>query len=189
MAPVIRISNATYEKMKLLAEPFVDTPDAVISRYLDEALQMRGLEPNYENGSAPLGDSVVRDLDPDAPGELKHTSVKRARVNSQELSRPNWNTMLRYLHSVALEKLGSFSELLRATGANLREGRYEEDGFHYIPEADISIQGQDSNLSWENSLRLAKRLGIPLTVDFVWRQKEGAAHPGEMGRLQWEPKG
>ena len=185
MAPVIRISDATFDKLKLIAEPFVDTPDAVINRCLDYVLESRGI-PNPDSQRNGNG-ADYKELDPVDPGELKHTSVRQVVINDVELPRPSWNQMLRQLHVLALENLGSVAEVMRASGANIREGRYEEEGFHYIPEADLSIQGQDSNQAWANGLRMAKRLSVPLEVAFRWHQKDGAAHPGELGRISWAP--
>lgn len=158
MAPVIRISEATYNKMKLLAEPFVDTPDVVISRCLDEVLASRGLTP-----AAIPADGTVRQLDPDNPGDLRHTSVKSVRIGDEPLAEAHWNGLLRRIHLLALEQFGSFAALQAATNSKVREGSYEDDGFHNVVEGDFSIQGQDSNLcgptacTWRAQYRSAWR--------------------------------
>jgi hypothetical protein len=182
MTPVIRISEATYNKMKLVAEPFVDTPDVVISRCLDEVLASRGLTP----ATIPAA-GAVRRLAADHPGDLSHTSVKSVRIGDEPLAKAHWNGLLRQVHLLALEQLGSFAALQAATNSKVREGSYEDDGFHYVVEGDFSIQGQDSNLCWANSLKLARTIPIALAVEFTWQQREGAAHPGEAGTLEWHP--
>lgn len=179
MSKVIRISEANYEKMKLLAEPFEDTPDAVIGRALDVALEKM-------HGAAPLrlsSSNDVRSLDPDEPGELKHTLVRRVLIDGQEIPKANWNELLRRMHIVAAERIGA-AETIRISEANCRPGRYEDDGYYYLPKANLSIQGQDSNGCWRTSYRLAQHLGIPIAVEFRWRDKEGATHPGEFGELR-----
>jgi len=186
MAPVIRISQRTYEKLQLLAKPFTDTPDSVISRLVDKA--MSNGKPDPQHGvpdDNPERKPVV--LEANDPGELKYTRVRSAKFGEIELHRPTWNGLLREAHKVALSELGSMAELIKATGANIRAGRYENEGFHYLQEADLSIQGQDSNHSWENSLRLAKRLSVPVAVRFEWHDKQGAAHPGQIGSISWAP--
>lgn len=72
--------------------------------------------------------------------------------------------------------------------ANLREGKYEESGYRYLQDADLSIQGVDSNLAWDHSLRVARAIEIPIDVRFEWRNKEAAARPGEEAILEWAPQ-
>jgi predicted nucleotidyltransferase len=113
--------------------------------------------------------------------------VVRAKVGEEEIRRPNWNKLMRTMHVLACPALGSFEELAKVSTANLRAGRFEERGFEYLPEADLSIQGQDANLAWKHTLWLAKALGVALHVQFEWRVTEGAAHPGRAGILAWAP--
>lgn len=77
---------------------------------------------------------------------------------------------------------------LKTTDANVRMGRYVQDGYHYLASVDISVQGQDSNECWRNSLSLAERLNVPIEVEFRWRHKKGATHPGENGLLKYEAR-
>ena len=91
------------------------------------------------------------------------------------------------LHIMARKRLGSFEAVRRASQANLRQGCYEENGYKFLPEADLSIQGVDANLACEHSFRLAKAVNVSLKVTFEWRDKEGAAHPGETGIIEWSP--
>jgi hypothetical protein len=75
----------------------------------------------------------------------------------------------------------------KASHANLRSGRYEDDGYHYVDEADLSIQGVDANLACRHSFRLAKVLNVSLRITFEWREKDDAAHPGQIGIIEWNP--
>src|SRR5690606_32053115 len=115
---------------------------AVIGRALDVALEKR-------HGAAPLRltSNDVRTLDADEPGELKHTVVRRILVNRDEIPKANWNELLRRMHVLAAERIGT-DETIRISEANCRQGRYEEDGYYYLPKADLSVQGQDSNGCW-----------------------------------------
>jgi hypothetical protein len=108
-------------------------------------------------------------------------------IGRESLPRPNWNGLVRRIHAVAIDELGSLAQVRRVTRANIREGRYEEDGYAYVRDGDFSVQGLDSNLAWESSLRLAREIRIPLRVEFVWLNKDGAAHPGHRGILAWSP--
>jgi hypothetical protein len=91
------------------------------------------------------------------------------------------------MHIMARKRLGSYDAVRKASHANLRQGRYEENGYKYLPEADLSIQGVDANLACEHSFRLAKAMNISLKVTFEWRDKEDAAHPGQTGIIEWNP--
>ncbi|HEX2094121.1 MAG TPA: hypothetical protein VHG28_17085 [Longimicrobiaceae bacterium] len=186
MSPVIRVSESTYERLQALAKPFVDTPDSVITRLLD-LTPARAQSSQSGNGKFARPNDAI-ELDPDAPGNLAHTRVRYVRFGDRVLEQPNWANLLRVAHAVALEELGSVAALRQAAGTNIREGRYESEGFTYLAGSNISLQGQDSNLSWQNSLRLARKLGVPVEVAFEWYNKESAAHPGKSGHIAWSPE-
>jgi len=186
MMPTISVSDATYRKLQALAVPFVDDPEDVIVTLADEALARRG-----RGGSVPGKPSVdaatrLR-LNPDRPDDLTHTRVLSARIDGEEISRPKWQTILISMHELAASRLGSFEAVRKATGANVREGRYEDQGFKYLPAAGLSIQGQDSKRAWQHALHLARALGVPIEVELEWRHKDGAAHPGEAATIAWHP--
>jgi len=69
----------------------------------------------------------------------------------------------------------------------LARGKNETEGFTYLPDFDFSIQGAEANACWENSLRLAQKIGTPISVTFEWHNKPEAARPGETSSLAWVP--
>ena len=85
------------------------------------------------------------------------------------------------------KRLASFDALCKASGANLRQGQYEEDGYKHLPEAGLSVQGVAASVACEHSMRLAKALGVPIKLTFEWRDKDGAAYPGRTGVIEWTP--
>jgi len=186
MSHVITLSDDTFTKLQSLARPFVDTPESVISTLADTEVERRN---GSSNGTGVRKDDrrdVLR-LDPDAHENLTHARLLSASIDGRPLHRPKWNGLMDHLHVMALKRLGSFDALRRATAANLREGKYEESGYRYLPEAGFSIQGVDANLAWDHSLRVARALETPIEVRFEWRHKEGAARPGEEALLTWAP--
>ena len=183
MSTVI-LSDDTYAKAKAAAEPLVDDADSVISRALDLLLRHKGPLPNG-NGRAPNRQDPVRL--PVGTQELRHTRLLSATVDGTELHRSDWNSLMRDMHTMARQRLGSLDAVRQASPANLRRGRFEENGYRFLPEADFSIQGCDANKSCESAFRLAKALNIPLRVTFEWREKEDAAHPGQTGVIEWSP--
>lgn len=184
--PTIILSDATFAELKSLAEPFVDTPESLTARIIHAEVLRRNASPNGMGFVQPAREDSLR-LNPDAHENLAHARLISATVDGQPIHRPKWNSLMDYLHVVGLNRLGSFDALRRASGARLRQARYEDEGYKYLPEADLSIQGVDSNLAWDHSLRLARVLRLPITVTFEWRDKAGATHPGQRGVLEWAP--
>jgi hypothetical protein len=184
--PAITISDATFAKLKSIAEPFVDTPESLIERLIDEKIDSSSNGPDGR-GVRPSGTPDALLVDPDSHESLSFTRVLSAKVNGREMHRPKWNGIFDNLHVLGLKRLGSLEKLKSFTGAGLRQGRYEEEGYRYLPEADISIQGVDANKAWNHALRVARALRVPVKVTFEWRNREGAAHPGQRAVLEWTP--
>jgi hypothetical protein len=196
--PTVTLSDTTYRKLQKAAKPFIDTEDSVCSRVLDfyfehstEAPVTNGapspngaLSPNG-NGSGGSAGAALR-LEPESR-QLAHTKLISAAVDGTPLHRPKWNSLMNDLHIMARKRLGSFEAVQKASHANLRQGCYEENGYKYLPEADLSIQGVDANLACDHSFRLAKAMNVSLKVTFKWRDKEDAAHPRETGIVEWTP--
>jgi len=174
-----------FAELKLLAEPFVDSPESLTARLIHEEVVRRGKESSSGVGNATQDD--VRRLNPVSHENLAHTRLISAVIGGREMYRPKWNGLMNELHVLALKHLGSFDALKQASGARLRQGRFEEEGYKYLPAADLSIQGVDANLAWDHSLKLARAIAISIKVEFEWRDKEGAVHPGRRGVLEWSP--
>jgi hypothetical protein len=183
MMPVIRVSDTTYEKLQRLAKPFVDTPEAVIARLADAALS-GAVRPASE---APRTAVAIPAVSPDTPGSLTHTKLRFAQIEGQVIHQPNWNKLSRAAHALAMTVVPSVEVLRNISDANIRVGRYENEGFAYLADANISIQGQDSIGAWQSSYAIAKELGFPIEVVVEWHNKEGAAYPGEQRRIAWKP--
>lgn len=86
-----------------------------------------------------------------------------------------------------MKKAQCFEDLRNATRAHIKKGRYEDEGYHYVPEIGISIQGVDADRAWEHALRLAIYLQVPLKAEIEWRNNDKAAYPGERHSMNWEP--
>lgn len=185
--PTITVSDASYAKLQSIAKPFVDTEDSAFSRAIDFYLAHNGASAKPNGHIAPKDDDIVR-VDPHS-GKLTHTKLLSATVDGATLHRPKWNSLMFDMHVRARKRLGSFEALRKATRANIKPGRYEDDGYHYQPDADLSVQGVDANLAFEHTLRLAKTMSVPISVTFEWRDKEEAANPGQRGIIEWTPNG
>jgi hypothetical protein len=88
---------------------------------------------------------------------------------------PTWNGLL--FHMIRLipkERLSKADEARRLIIVNFVIGKKEHEGYRFVPEHGISVQGQDANDSWKGASHIAQSLGIPLEVEFLWRMKAGA---------------
>ncbi len=184
--PTVTLSDPAFGELKSLAEPFVDTPESLIAALIHAEVERRGILLNGNGRPGITNDETLR-LNPDAHENLRFARPISATVEGQPLHRPKWSSLRVHLHILGHRRLGSFDALRGASGANLRQGRYEMDGYKYVPQADLSIQGVDSNLAWDHSLGLARALGVPIKITFQWPDREGAAHPGQTGVLEWTP--
>jgi hypothetical protein len=74
-------------------------------------------------------------------------------------------------------------QLVRELNVPAKAAKFEEEGYKYQKDLDISVQGQSASDAWKEVERLAKKWRIPVTVEFWWRQNPKAQHPGRTGRL------
>ena len=176
--PDITIEETTFERLQRHAQPLVDTVDAVVNRALD-ALEMGAWR--QSNGLNPL---VEHEIDPDRLLDVTHTKVLSARLAATDIERPNWNRLLHRVLVLSMGRVANLNELRRLCPANMVCGSKTDEGYTHLPEIDISVQGLSANEACAALTVTVRALGIGLDVAFMWRAKEGAAHPGEQGRLQ-----
>jgi hypothetical protein len=177
--PEITVQQATYERLERHAKAFVDTPDTVILRALDALDELAGTDGD-RNGPAA---GAERRIDPRTLPNLTHTKVLDASIDGEPVARPNWNLLQEEMLRRAMKRVGSFEKLRRLCTVNMVEGRKEDEGYSYLPDIDISVQGQDANAACRAAVTAAQGLGVALEIGFMWRLKEAAAHPGERARI------
>lgn len=182
--PQITIDSKTYERLQRHAKPFVDTPDTVINLALDALDQLSG-RPAASNGAAAESE---RQIDPRLLPSLTHTKVLDASIEGELIPKPNWNLLLDEILRRAMKQLDSFEDLRKLCPVNMVNGRKGDEGYTYLPDIDVSVQGQDANAACRTVVTAAQGLGIALDIGFMWRPKEGAAHPGERARIRISPR-
>jgi hypothetical protein len=177
----IELSDTTFTRLQRLAVPLVDkTAEDVIRKLADF------YEGEHASQAAPSPKqpaSHLRRFSASAPPELTHTKILSAKLDGVPLPKPNWNGLLFELARRAWDRLNNGEEANRLIIVNFVHGKKEDEGYKFIPELELSVQGQDANNAWRGAYHIAKQLGIPLEVEFLWRNKESAAFPGETGHL------
>jgi hypothetical protein len=49
------------------------------------------------------------------------------------------------------------------------KGKKEDEGYRYLADVNLSVQGQDANAAWKGASHMAKQLNCPFEVIFAWR--------------------
>lgn len=183
MAPTIDLSPATFTRLQAHAVPLIDTIESVINRLLD-AYETNGGTLAGSGGSDHV-DPAVRRFNPNTPPDLTHTKVMAIEFGGKPLSRSetNWNGLLIVAIREARAKVASTTDLRRLAIVNLVDGKKADEGYRFLPEMGISVQGQDANGAWKGACHIAQQLGRELKARFIWRDKEGAAFPGAIGEF------
>jgi len=211
----LEIPESLFKRLQKHAEPLVDTHTTVLERILndyesrrnakteqpddspEEQLLKRIFNESRRNGdnrasgpSAPSLDSEVLEFAPDAPPDLRHADVRVGRFAGRTAF--GWNKLVHEAHLEAMSRLGSIEALRNVTKSNFMIGRASSEdtkrGYRHVPGMNISIQNVDAAHAWSNTLRLARHLRVEVHVEFEWKQKADALHPGRKGRLVWKPQ-
>lgn len=178
--PEVAIQNLTFERLQRHAKPLVDTIDSVMNRALDALEQAAGSSApgtNHESGPE-------RRIDPRTLPNLRHTKVLDASIEGRPIAKANWNLLLDEILRRTMKRAGTFERLRQLCPVNMVKGRKENEGFSYLADIDVSVQGQDANGACRGIVTAAQGLGVAVDIGFMWRHKEGAAHPGERARIQ-----
>jgi hypothetical protein len=172
----IELPDDVFAKLQKHAVPFIDTPVTVIERAL------RALEEGDEEPAAPT-ERGPRTFNPAAPPDLAFTTPRQAVVAGKVLpkSQTYWhNIMLAVIREAAV--LGVCTDDLRALiTVNCAKGERRGTGFSYVPEADLSIQGQNANNAWRQAYVIASSVGVRIEVVFAWQNNTKAALPNVEG--------
>lgn len=177
--PVLNISSDAFARLQKHAVPLVDTLETVLNRALD-ALDAAA-------SSQPLAGGP-KAFNPDAPPSLAFTTVRSIVFEGQKLppAQTYWNTLLYAAVGEAAKKLTP-AEIADALPLNTFIGTKEENGYRFIPEAGISVQGQSADAAWKGVYMLSALCGFSVDVAFVWQHNPKAAYAGESGTLSFKP--
>ena len=181
--PSIELSSHTFARLQALAVPLVDNPETVINRLIDffEARESAPATAFVDGG----GGTKIQQFNSGSPPNLTHTKVLAVEFCGKPLEHreANWNGLLNAAVREAKARAKSAGELKQLVIVPFADGQKTDEGYRFLSDIGISIQGQDSNGSWKGARHIAQKLGLQLSVTFIWREKEGAAFPGVAGRL------
>ena len=180
MSHQIELSDATFARLQKLAEPLVDSIETVINKLADFYEHEHSTQPNPP--PAPPAESA-RPFRAASPPDLTHTKVLSVAIEGTPLTTRNWNGLLFEMVRRAKDRLSNGDEANRLIIVNFVHGRKDDEGYRFIPEVGLSVQGQDANAAWMGAYHIARQLGIQVNVEFLWRAKQGAAFPGATGRM------
>ena len=157
--------------------------DDVIGKALDE------LERNSPSARKTVDSKVsaLPGFDGKQPPNLTFTKVVSASFNGTAIRPANWNRLLDAALAHASKNMGNFAKLQRLAAVNVIQGKKLDEGYHYLPGVDFSVQGQDANAAWRSVMFIAQNLKCPVEVSFIWRNKQGAEHPGKAGSMSFSP--
>ena len=184
MMPVVRINDGTFADLKSIATWLgTKTPSETIDRIVRDAMDRLGMERDDEPEAASIGASTGAIEFKNAPG-LAFTKPVSASVNGKMLQSLRWSAILMTMISQIKAKGIRGQDLIRELHIPSKSEQYEEEGFKYHRDLGISIQGQSASDAWKEVDRLAKKWGIPVIVEFRWRQNPKAQYPGRTGVLR-----
>jgi hypothetical protein len=187
MMPTVSISDSLYAKLKLLAVPFEDTVETVITRCVDFYAAKGGLSLSESTTQA----DQTRNFPGDNPPDLTFSRPVAIRLDGTAFEKKDlyWNNLMfevirRAAKKIPTEKLKQIIVVNHVDGVGALD-----KGYRFIPDAKLSVQGQDSNAAWKAAFYVVKATGMDLEVSFSWENKEKAAYPGATGRMAHQTSG
>jgi hypothetical protein len=124
------------------------------------------------------------DYEAQDPPKLTFTKVVAASFNGTPVKRASWNRLLDTALKYAAKEISDFEKLRNVAAVNMVKGKKTNEGYRYLPEADLSVQGQRADVAWRGVVLIAKTLKCSVEVSFIWRNLEGGEHQGKKGIMR-----
>jgi hypothetical protein len=140
--PQIQIDEATLARLQKHAVPLLDTFDTVINRGFD-IYEAHTAHPVTVKTSEPT--VSAKTFDPSSPPDLTHTKVLSANLDGVALEKgANWNGLLKQAIRLVSRRAKSAEDLKRFVIVNHVTGQKDDEGYEYLADAGLSVQGQDA---------------------------------------------
>ncbi|HTQ14352.1 MAG TPA: hypothetical protein VMH86_10790 [Rhizomicrobium sp.] len=179
-----------YAKLQQVAEPLVDTPLTAIEKALDFYLLHKTSPGAAPGGGTHVGNPGIMMFAAEAPPDLSFTRPLSIEIEGRKLDRADcyWNPLLYETVRLAGRKLNDADRLKQILLCNHVDGARSGEGYHPIPGAGVSVQGQATNPAWKSIMHVAKALRFKIDVTFIWEDKPKAQYPGKTGRMVYMGK-
>jgi hypothetical protein len=168
----VTLAPGTIDRLKAHAEPLIDTADSVVNKAIDalEALSGKSVSPDHG----------LRSVNPAAPPNLSYTTVHSVVLDGKSFAPAEcyWNHLMLAAIREAKKKLGSKEKVKNLVLCNNVLGKKEDNGYKYLEDVGISVQGQDANGAWKTTYHVLEAIKVPVEVVFSWQDNPKAASPG-----------
>jgi hypothetical protein len=115
---------------------------------------------------------------------LSHTKVIRAAISGTPIQNPTWAAILHAMIAKVKDKGLEGERLLQELRIQSVVGRSDNGNYKFSPEMGISVKSQSAPAAWKEIDRIAKKWGVSIDIEFVWKQEVSAKRRGKGGVLQ-----
>jgi hypothetical protein len=173
----IEIGPANYKRLSDFAVGFGATPDSALTAVFAELDRLRAV------GSGAVSDAST--FEADAPPNLAFTNVRRVAFENEVLPHSSnyWNKVMEHVILAAAKAGWSAKEIIASSTAPMSIEASSQNGFRFLSEAGLSVQGQDSNGAWRQIQKLCAACGFRIEIEFQWQDTPKAALPNQRGKL------
>ena len=114
---------------------------------------------------------------------LTHTKFLDGKLEGVSPDKKSWDSFLLIALNAAFERLNDVDELRRVSGANLKNGRKEDEGYKFLSDKGYSYQGVSAEDAMKIVHRICKHFNWRCELEFEWRDKVDAFLPGSRAQL------
>ena len=177
--PFIEIKDDDLKRLRELAGIF-EIKD-VVTKVLDDFLE------DYTKPKPSSSNEEVKVFDFSNLPSLAHAKFISGTFAGVAANSPAWNTLLAQAIEVAAPRLGGIHKIATVSGINIVKGEKTDEGYKHIRSLAASFHGVSAIYAARYIGDLGKAINESVEIEFRWRNKDEAAHPGVAGRLIHNP--